>query len=278
MKLLTLNTHSLVGEGSEVRRGALVSALIREAPDVIALQEVNQSREAPAVAWRSPNLVGDGKIPIREDLYVRRIADELAESGLWYDWRWLPVKVGYGRYDEGLALLCRTPIVQVGWGQISRTSDYGDWRRRAALWVRPAESEAWFFNLHTSWWGDGQEPFSAQWERLLPHLSGKETVCLMGDLNNPAELRGEGYDRMRADGFYDCFTLAENRRGDVTVAGEIDGWHGRMTGARGFRIDLILCNRPQRIEKYETLFDGEKYETVSDHYGVMVTVGEGEKP
>ena len=271
-----MNTHSLVGEDGARRREILVSALEREAPDVIALQEVNQSRGAPAVAWRSTHLVGEGGIPIRGDLYVRGIVKELAIRGLWYDWRWLPVKVGYGRYDEGLALLCRAPIAEAGWGQISRVADYGDWRRRATLWVRPAGSEAWFFNLHTRWWGDGQEPFLAQWERLLPHLVGKETVFLMGDLNNPAELRGEGYDRIRADGFLDCFDLAEDRRGDATVVEEIDGWHGRMTGARGFRIDLILCNRAVRVERHEVLFDGEKYGTVSDHLGVMVTVGEGE--
>ncbi len=42
MKLITLNTHSLVEPGYENKLKLFAEAVLRERPDVIALQEVNQ--------------------------------------------------------------------------------------------------------------------------------------------------------------------------------------------------------------------------------------------
>ena len=49
MKLMTLNTHSLVEPGYENKLKLFAEAVLREQPDVIALQEVNQSMVEPAV-------------------------------------------------------------------------------------------------------------------------------------------------------------------------------------------------------------------------------------
>lgn len=47
MKLLTLNTHSLLEENFEKKLEWFVEIILKEKPDIIALQEVNQSMDAP---------------------------------------------------------------------------------------------------------------------------------------------------------------------------------------------------------------------------------------
>ena len=47
MKLLTLNTHSLIEPDYEAKREAFVDFIAEEQPDVFALQEVNQTAAAP---------------------------------------------------------------------------------------------------------------------------------------------------------------------------------------------------------------------------------------
>ena len=47
MKLLTLNTHSLIEPDYEAKREIFVNVIANEQPDVFALQEVNQTASAP---------------------------------------------------------------------------------------------------------------------------------------------------------------------------------------------------------------------------------------
>lgn len=49
MKLLTLNTHSLIEPDYEAKREIFVDFIAREQPEVFALQEVNQT--AAARCW-----------------------------------------------------------------------------------------------------------------------------------------------------------------------------------------------------------------------------------
>ena len=46
MKLMTLNTHSLVESSYEEKKEKFIETLIAEQPDVVALQEVNQTASA----------------------------------------------------------------------------------------------------------------------------------------------------------------------------------------------------------------------------------------
>ena len=50
MKLLTLNTHSLIEPDYEAKRKIFVDFIAREQPEVFALQEVNQTAAAPLLA------------------------------------------------------------------------------------------------------------------------------------------------------------------------------------------------------------------------------------
>ena len=50
MKLLTLNTHSLIEPDYEAKREIFVDFIAEEQPEVFALQEVNQTAAAPLLA------------------------------------------------------------------------------------------------------------------------------------------------------------------------------------------------------------------------------------
>ena len=50
MKLLTLNTHSLIIPEHEVKREIFADFIAKEQPEVFALQEVNQTAAAPLLA------------------------------------------------------------------------------------------------------------------------------------------------------------------------------------------------------------------------------------
>ena len=50
MKLLTLNTHSLIEPEYEAKREIFVEFIAKEQPDVFALQEVNQ--KPPHRSWK----------------------------------------------------------------------------------------------------------------------------------------------------------------------------------------------------------------------------------
>lgn len=268
MRLLTLNTHSLVTPDAEARLKDFVSGIADLKPDVIALQEVNQNRNAPPVD-SCPALRPE--IPVRRDNFALRAVQMLRERGHAYHWAWLPVKIGYGRFDEGLALLTRRPIADVAHCRISRSADYANWKTRHALAVRVEGLPDWFVCVHMGWWKDAGEPFSAQWEALQGFAASLgQPVWLMGDFNAPAEVRGEGYDLIAASGWHDCWLLAGNPAGGATIPGHIDGWQGRAIPADGLRIDHIWRRPSCAIRSASVVFEGQRLAVVSDHYGVLV--------
>ena len=102
MKLLTLNTHSLIEPDYEAKRDAFVNFIAKEQPDVFALQEVNQTAAAPLLAG-----VPAGYYPcpgnmvlLKADNHAAAVARMLEEADCAYHWSWLPAKIGYDRYDD----------------------------------------------------------------------------------------------------------------------------------------------------------------------------------
>ncbi len=281
MKLFSLNSHSLHGEDFSGRVAIFCAALAKELPDVVALQEVNQPRDGQPPEGVLPlgHTPCRTDIPMHRENFALRIAQEMEKRGIDYFWTWLPMKIGYGKYDEGLAVFCRRPLAEVRAFTVSAMEEYENYHTRMALWVRPEGSEFSFCNLHTSRWHAPKSPFAGEWERLMSNLDSEEPVFLMGDFNNPAEIRGEGYDLMSRCGFYDAYELAEKRSGRGTARIGIDGWKERDDGTSDglIRIDHILCNRPVRVTEYRTVFNGVDFPEVSDHFGVLVTVEEKER-
>ena len=91
MKLLTLNTHSLVEDNYSKKLDAFVSAIAEQRPDIIALQEVNQTiAETQADVISEGYVPCDEKIVIRKDNHVYKAAELLENAGVKYYWTWLP--------------------------------------------------------------------------------------------------------------------------------------------------------------------------------------------
>lgn len=276
MKILTLNAHSLLEPEYHAKLRQFADFVIREGVDLIALQEVNQTIGAKPIdpALLEGMIPAPGAfLPLLEDNHAAHVAKLLREAGASVSWIWLPVKVSYNRYDEGLALLSlRGEIEETDAIHLTRSADYADWRVRKALGARIGRD--WFYTVHMGWWNDPFEPFQYQWKNLNENArqDGGNT-WLLGDFNSPAEVRGEGYDQIRADGWHDAWLAAEETRGEATVEGVIDGWRDRAENAdslTGMRIDHIWTRFPAKIKSAKVIFDGKYEPMVSDHYGIQI--------
>ena len=270
MKLLTLNTHSLVEDNYSTKLDAFVSAIAEQRPDIIALQEVNQT-----IAETQVDVISEGYVPcvenivIRKDNHVYKAAELLEGAGVKYYWTWLPLKKGYNKYDEGIALMSRSRIIETDVVRISETDDYNNWKTRKIIGIRTeAAPDEWFFSVHYGWWDDLDEPFQNQWQKTVEYMKKYSRVWLMGDFNSPAEVRNEGYDMMNGGGWYDSYTLAKTKDNGITVGKVIDGWRDKVSGTDGMRIDQIWCSQKVEIVSSEVIFNGANKPVVSDHYGV----------
>ena len=169
MKLMTLNTHSLVESSYEEKKEKFIEMLAIEQPDVVALQEVNQTASAgiiPDVMLAGYKRCMDFGLPVREDNHAKEVVEALREKGVYYYWTWLSAKVGYGKYDEGMALLSKKPIMRVKQFLISQTDDYDNWKTRKILGMQTEGNDDIFFTVHMGWWNDKEEPLKQQWKKI----------------------------------------------------------------------------------------------------------------
>lgn len=278
MKLVTLNTHSLIEEHYPEKLNQFVNFICRETPDLIALQEVNQSIDAPVWKQALPGFspAPRCRIPVREDNHALQTALRLQEARLHYYWTWLPIKVGYDRYDEGLAIFSKTPLTQIDAFYISSFQDYQYWKTRQILGVKTADSSDWFYTVHMGWWNDTEDSFSAQWKRFETQLETEKhshNFWLLGDFNSPAEVRNEGYDLIKQSDYFDTYLLAQKKDSGITVEGVIDGWRDRLENSstlKGMRIDHIWCKHPVPIHSSSVIFNGQNEPIISDHFGIMI--------
>lgn len=275
MKLMTLNTHSLAEADYTSKLSAFAGSLIQIRPDIIALQEVNQTQSAPEVS--RTQMMDSGYVPctdtlIRSDNHALNLASLLARAGLSYRWTWTMAKTGYGKYDEGLALLSRSPILDTQEFYITGTQDYSNWKTRKILGISALTEygKEYFYSVHMGWWNDAQEPLCGQWERICRGLSplSKEQVWLLGDFNSPAHIAGEGTDLIRSSGWFDSYDLALKKDSGITVESAIDGWR-EQGDIPGMRIDYIWTNRRIKVKSSRTIFNGSSYPVVSDHFGII---------
>lgn len=278
MKILTLNTHSLIETNYEQKLMHFVAAVTHEQPDIIALQEVNQSVGAPlADKELLAGYVACTNTPLRQDNHAANAARLLRKAGLSYQWTWLPMKLGYGKYDEGMALFTlKTSMEEIDSFCISSFDDYLNWKTRKVLGIRTADGSGWFYTVHMGWWQDEEEPFQSQWKRMEAHLEEKKKtgpVWLLGDFNSPAEVREQGYDCIRHSGWQDTYLLADEKDDGITVAGVIDGWRDQVLSPdtlKGMRIDHIWCSDSVPVRSSNVIFNGQNQPVVSDHFGILI--------
>lgn len=273
MKLLTLNCHSLLSPAYSRDCENFVREVLRLRPDLIALQEVNQTRTASPAAgdlagWTPP---AAGAL-LRADNHALRVARMLQEAGWPVHWTWTFAKIGYGRYEEGLALLSPGPLAQAEDWFITRSRDPENWKVRKALSARVALDgrPARCICVHMGWWGEEEEPFPAQWEQVEAGARQGEPCLVLGDLNAPAAERGGGYDFVTGRGWQDAWALARQQEGEGSIPGVIAGWEDRLVQPV-MRIDHILTDTPLEVARAAIVLDGRDGPAVSDHYGVLVT-------
>lgn len=290
MKILTLNTHSIMEAGYEEKLIKFVEMVKEVSPDLFALQEVNQSLAMPEAvdapetgyvackpcAGDSAGGASKQNVPVRTDNHAYRVAKLLQEAGEQYYWTWLPIKIGYGIMDEGVAIFSKTKIENTDQFFISSSRNYCNWKTRKLLGIYT--KEMWFYSVHMGWWEDEEEPFSKQWDRVVEQFRNmKQTCFVMGDFNSPADKQQEGYDYVIRSGWLDTWQLAEKKDAGITVGGIIDGWRDKENvtsgpSKPGMRIDYIFCNRKVSVKNSQVVFNGMNYDVVSDHYGVLVEV------
>ena len=282
MKLLTLNTHSLQEEDYEQKLEWFIEGILQEKPDIIALQEVNQTAaEAMAenVLWEGQCLL-PAQVPLKQDNYAAQVVYRLRQAGADCYWVWLPIKLGYGKYDEGVALLSLgRKITAADSFPISKSRDYHSWRTRAVLGIQVEGMADWFYTIHMGWWDDEEEPFLKQWNKLEEHLAEKrkqKTIWLMGAFNAPDYVSGQSYDYILNRDWRDTYQTALEKDSGFTVPCVIDGWRERLKNEkwRAMRLDYIFCNHQIEITSYHVIFNGENRPVVSDHFGVCIEVME----
>ncbi|QPC47797.1 endonuclease/exonuclease/phosphatase family protein [Mangrovibacillus cuniculi] len=261
MKLLSFNVHAWQEEDQLRKIADLAADIAKERYDVIALQEVSQRIDSPLV---DSNL--------REDNYGLVLLKELERLGVTdYSLHWTQAHIGFEVYEEGVAIITRHKVtdVQELFTTTSRTMDFWKTRRIIRTEIKVNNEDYTFYSGHFGWWNDEEEPFKDQWERLVETVQPDQTTFVMGDLNNDALVRAEGYDYVLSDGFYDTYILAEKKDDGLTITGEIAGWEGNKAGRR---IDYILVNKRLTVQSSFVRFDGKETPILSDHAGVVVEI------
>ncbi len=251
MRLLTLNTHSLVEDDYEKKVELFCRGVGKMKPHVIAMQEVNQRIGACA-------LEEGKKYPLRYDNHILRVREMLKKQGHDYNYVWRGMKESYGMYEEGLGLLFRKEVREIDFVPITPLRN--DWKMRYALGARVGE--LWFYSVHTGRWDDYDAPFWGQIEKLREAVRGKNAV-IMGDFNCPD--KSHGYKILKATGWQDIWGTAPIRCGCATAKANIDGWD---EGEKMMRIDYIFANFPVEVKESRVVFTKHDFGVVSDHRGV----------
>ncbi|WNS45260.1 endonuclease/exonuclease/phosphatase family protein [Paenibacillus sp. MMS20-IR301] len=272
MKLLTLNTHSWMEEEQLAKITGLARYINAEQFDVIALQEVNQSMntELLPAAELERYYVAEEHTVIRQDNYACVLLGQLDQP---YYWTWIPTHTGFSQYDEGLAILSRTPIEGAFAEYVSHMRDYSNYRTRKILGIQTTIGDKLitFVNGHFNWWDDEQEPFKGQWEltedKLAPYMG--QPLFIMGDFNNVAEVRGQGYDYILRYGWNDLYVSTLHKDDGATVVKAIGGWAGN---SEPLRIDYIFANHQVEAVSVRVALNGTNGPVVSDHYGVAAEI------
>ena len=282
MKILTLNTHSLQEENYPQKLEWFIEGIVKETPDIIAMQEVNQTAAAELMDLEM--LEGQYPIPgcmqIRKDNHAAVVAHRLRQAGIDCYWAWLPIKLGYGKYDEGVAILSLGRKIRcIDKFPISKVNDYQNWRTRAVLGVQVEGLGDWFYTVHMGWWDDASEGFLDQWKVLNCCIASKrmcENIWLMGDFNAPDGIPGQSYEHIAACGWNDTYKAAQDKDSGITVPGIIDGWRDKLIdkNVEGMRLDYIWCSQKKEITSSTVVFNGMKEPVVSDHFGVLIQVKE----
>ncbi len=278
MKLLTINIHSHDDSFDAAvlnhHMKELAVFLHEEMVDLIALQEAAQEMDRPFAGSDLPMhcMIKDAAHTVRQGNAAYLLANHLQELNEEYYWIWNGFKLGYRKYEEGLAIFSRKPITDTDCFWISGIRDFQHFKSRKALTakIRTGQGEALVCNVHMGRWDDPEESFKDQMKRLQDALTEKTQIYLMGDFNSPAGIYDEGWEMLNRLGWLDTYELAEVRDEGITVPDAIDGW--RDGDHKGMRIDYIWLKQPENVKTSCVVCNGVSGTVISDHYGVLAEI------
>ena len=261
MRLLTLNCHSWQEENQLEKIKYIASVIKENNYDVIALQEVSQ--------LVSEDIVYSN---IKKDNFALLINKELKKLGInEYEFFWDMSHIGYDVYEEGLCVMTKLPIKENKSFYISKGEDIKYWKTRKITKIKIDYNgkDISFYSCHLGWWTDEEEPFVYQFDNLIEDVQKEELAFIMGDFNNSATIRKEGYDYMLEKGMIDTYNIAKDKDSGVTVKGKIAGWDKNK---EDLRLDIIFANKEVDVLFSKVIFNGKNKEVVSDHFGVEVQI------
>lgn len=262
MKLLTLNCHSWQEENQLDKIKYLAEIISHKDYDVIALQEVSQSINSASV-----------EMDIKEDnfaLLLKMELDKITENN--YEFYWDFSHIGYDVYEEGLAIMSKHKFINNESFFITKGEDRTYWKTRKIVKssIEIKDEIFDFYSCHLGWWIDDEEPFKYQADKLLDTISNSAAAIFMGDFNNNAFVRNEGYDYLLSKGLIDLYLETDSTdECSATAKGKIDGWEENR---EKLRLDLILSNKPLKVKSANVIFNGKNKNIISDHYGVELEI------
>lgn len=259
MKLLTLNCHSWQEKNQMDKIKYLAKVINEKQYDVIALQEVSQKKFSKKVNGN-----------VRKDNFVLLLINELELlDGENYDYFWDYSHIGYGIFEEGLALLTKHKIVEKESFYVSKNNTKLFYKSRliTRITIEIKKELIDFYSCHMGWWKDESEPFKLHLDNLVKKINTERQSFIMGDFNNNAYIEGEGYSYILENNFKDTYTQASEKDEGITVQGAIAGWKGEHSLKR---LDLILFTKEALVNSSKVTFNGKNKDVISDHFGVEV--------
>ena len=264
MKVLTLNTHSWVDEQKAQQIPVLAAEIAQGDYDIIALQEVNQSKEAPLAYVDGFYCPTATNAPVKGDNFALKLVEALQVLDKEYYWSWSFCHYGYAPYEEGVALLSKEPMIAKEFVVTDTGAYEADHARRILVGLTEGGGQlVQVVSGLLDWW---QEHFAQEWQRTLNDLGQEYPLIVAGDFNEPAD--GPGYYLIiDTSALVDAFVVAKERSGEYTVPGAIAGWEEDGTPKR---VDYVFADPTFAVQRYEVVFDGQRRPQISDHYGVSV--------
>lgn len=270
MKLLTLNAHSWLEENQDEKIDQIVTQIIKGDYDVVALQEVNQLINHDSIVNDDLYCRGNDDIKIKDDNFAYVIVQRLRAQNKKYYFSYAMSHIGYDKYEEGSAILSKTPIKPYSeFVSIDQSPD--NYRSRKILFgeIEVEGTKLVVASCHFSWWIDEEHGFSYEWvntKRILEHYD--KPLIVMGDFNNPDGI--QGYDFVLCNSnLVDTYTVSQEQYGYHTIEKSIAGWEnndGKL------RIDFILASPEFEVLSSKIVFDSVNGPVVSDHFGVEVEI------
>lgn len=274
MKILTLNTYSWVENVGEQQIHDLAAKIAEEDYDLVALQEANQTFDAHQAVLDGFFCPPTTDQEIKADNFALRLVEALQVKDVEYYWTWAFTHVSYGRFEEGVALLSKQPLIAEDHSvaPVAASDPVKDNVRRI-LWglTEAAGQLVKLVSAHYNWWDRG---FIDEWQKTEALLQAsnqghtKAPLILCGDFNQPAETAGYQLIADSALNLVDAYQIAKTHRGGTaTVPGAINGWNDSDTPKR---IDYIWLDPTFKVSEYAVTFDGKNGPVVSDHFGITV--------